>query len=98
MIIRIVKMSFRPDEVAGFLENFHKNKTLIRSFEGCSHLELLRDVEHENVFFTYSYWISTDHLDNYRKSDLFRTVWANTKKRFNAPPEAWSVNREVELP
>lgn len=98
MIIRIVQMTFQPEEIAGFLESFHANKTKIRNFEGCEHLELLRDIDRENVFFTYSYWQSSEHLDTYRRSDLFRGVWKQTSARFAAKPKAWSVDRMVELP
>ena len=98
MFIRIVKMSFEEKHIDTFLENFHQNKTDIRNFDGCRLLELYRDKEHSNVFFTYSYWEAQENLDNYRQSDLFKSVWAKTKILFNDKPQAWSVDKIVSLP
>ena len=98
MFIRIVKMSFEEKHIDTFLENFHQNKTDIRNFNGCRLLELYRDKEHSNVFFTYSYWEAQENLDNYRQSDLFKSVWAKTKILFNDKPQAWSVDKIVSLP
>lgn len=92
MIKRIVKMGFVPDQIDAFLENFENNKDKIRNFDGCSHLELWRDINHSNQFFTYSYWKSEEHLNNYRNSSLFKSVWKNTKNKFNQKPEAWSIS------
>ncbi len=93
MIIRIVKMGFIPDQIDAFLKNFEQNKSKIRNFEGCSHLQLLRDEHQSNQFFTYSYWESESHLNNYRNSALFKEVWANTKNKFSQIPEAWSTKQ-----
>lgn len=95
MIIRIVKMTFKEDRIETFLENFNANKEKIRAVEGCEHLELLQDVNKENIFFTYSYWQSVGDLDQYRKSNLFKTIWKNTKVHFSDKPQAWSIKRKV---
>lgn len=95
MIVRIVKMSFRDEAVPDFLENFHKHKAQIRAFPGCEKLLLLNDMQHSNVFFTYSWWESDADLEAYRQSDLFNGVWAFTKTLFDAKPEAWST-KEIE--
>lgn len=97
MFVRIVKMSFQEDLVGKFLDNFNENKAAIRSFEGCKLLELYRDKNCPNQFFTYSYWDHEEHLENYRNSDLFNKVWAETKVLFNAKPEAWSVDKFESL-
>jgi heme oxygenase (mycobilin-producing) len=94
MIKRIVKMSFHPEKVGQFTEIFETNWQKIRSFEGCSHVELLQDENNSGIFFTYSLWLSEEHVNRYRDSELFAQVWGATKKLFNAKPEAWSV-REV---
>jgi heme-degrading monooxygenase HmoA len=91
MIIRIVKMNFQPDKVHDFLEIFNSSKHLIRSFNGCLHLELLKDLKSPNLFFTYSYWESEADLNNYRNSELFENVWSKTKILFSEKAEAWSV-------
>lgn len=97
MFVRIVKMSFEPSNIENFLENFEANKTHIRAFEGCEFLELYRDKNHTNIFFTYSYWQTEDDLNKYRHSDLFKGIWSNTKPMFNAKPEAWSVDKVASL-
>lgn len=90
-------MTFVSEQVSTFLEVFHTKKELIRGFDGCSHLELLKDVAADNVYFTYSYWRSEEELTNYRHSELFKETWAATKVLFLAKPEAWSLSREVAL-
>ena len=86
-------MSFDPAKIDEFLANFEVNKKKIRAFEGCNFLELYRDQNNTNIFFTYSYWDSETDLNNYRHSKLFKSVWAKTKTLFNDKPEAWSVNK-----
>ena len=91
-------MSFEDSKIESFLENFNKNKEKIRNFDGCSFLELYQDKNNSTTFFTYSYWKSEAHLQAYRNSELFKSVWAKTKKMFNNKPEAWSVNKVESLP
>jgi hypothetical protein len=91
MIVRIVKMTFKPELTGEFLQNFEANKKKIRAFEGCERLLLLQDIVRSNIYFTYSWWQSPDH----RQSSLFKGVWRKTKQLFEAPAEAWSTN-EVE--
>ena len=98
MFVRIVKMSFNKNDIEAFLENFNKKKEQIRNFEGCRFLELYKDKREANVFFTYSYWNSEADLENYRHSELFKTVWSKTKPLFNDKPQAWSVDKVVSLP
>jgi heme-degrading monooxygenase HmoA len=93
MITRVVKMKFRAEGVQPFLNNFNEVKTQIRGFEGCEHLQLWRDVNDPNTFFTYSKWQSEDHLNNYRNSELFKVVWKFTKSLFDDKPAAWSVDQ-----
>lgn len=97
MFVRIVKMSFDPSNIVVFLENFNKNKHNIRNFEGCRLLELYNDKTNSNIFFTYSYWESEAHLENYKNSELFKNVWAKTKVLFNKKPEAWSLDKLESL-
>lgn len=93
MIIRIVKMTFRENEVASFKQLFEERKHLIQGFEGCTHLELWQDKTHPATFFTYSWWESEEHLNQYRNSHFFDDTWTLTKQKFAARPEAWSVER-----
>lgn len=97
MFVRIVKMGFKPENVETFLNDFEAVKSKVRGFEGCHFLELYRDKNNTNQFFTYSYWENEAALENYRNSELFKGVWANTKQYFNEKPEAWSVDKLVSL-
>lgn len=98
MFVRIVKMSFKPQKIEEFLANFNSKKEFIRKSPGCNLLELYRDKTNSDIFFTYSYWDSEQDLENYRNSDLFKGVWAQTKVLFNDKPLAWSVDKVVSLP
>lgn len=91
MINRIVKMTFREEELDSFLEVFEASKDKIRNFPGVKHLELLQDVKQKNVLFTYSLWESEDDLENYRHSELFKKTWAKTKPLFSEKAQAWST-------
>jgi len=91
MIKRIVKMSFHPEKVEDFKALFKANYQKIASFEGCSHVELLQDMNNPSIFFTYSIWKDENCVENYRQSELFAGVWSATKLLFNNKPEAWSV-------
>ena len=96
-MIRIVKMTFDPERVNEFLTNFEEVKQQIRTFEGVKHLELLNDKNKPNIYFTYSIWESEEHLNNYRHSDLFKSVWAVTKPMFIEKAEAWSIEKVISL-
>ena len=84
-------MTFRPETIPAFLADFEKIKNKIKGQEGCHHLELWRGVDRANVLFTYSYWENEAALNGYRHSDLFKSVWKNTKAKFEERAEAWSV-------
>jgi quinol monooxygenase YgiN len=98
MIIRIVKMSFRPEHSDRFVALFDGWKSRIRGFPGCLHLELLRDTAEPNTFFTYSHWERPEDLERYRASDVFSEVWPTVKPLFASPTEAWTVDRIEHLP
>lgn len=90
MIVRIVNMKFREDEVQSFQEFFQEISPKIRNFPGCHHLELWQDVDDSQRFFTYSHWENTDALENYRHSELFKSFWKVAKSKFAEKAQAWS--------
>jgi heme-degrading monooxygenase HmoA len=90
-IKRIVKMNFRDDAREEFIEIFNHTKSLIRDFPGCNHVELLMLSNSPSTMFTLSYWEDESYLEEYRKSDLFKTTWAKTKILFAEKAEAWSM-------
>ena len=96
-LIRVVRMTFRPEEVPAFLKNFEAHKILIRNFPGCLHLELWQDENQKNIFFTYSHWESEAALNQYRDSQLFKSVWSFTKTLFSEKPQAWSTKKLQEV-
>lgn len=93
MIVRVVRMKFRPEEVANFRALFSERKSTIAAFEGCRHLELWQDAGDEAIFCTYSHWESEAHLNRYRFSEFFKDTWARTRALFAEKAEAWSVQR-----
>lgn len=97
MFVRIVKLSFQPNEVDTFLDKFDNKKSFIRNSKGCRLLELYRDKQNPNVFFTYSYWDDEKDLENYKNSDLFKGIWSEIKVLFNDKPLAWSVDKVYSL-
>lgn len=90
MIVRLVRLTLRPEAVEPFLELYDAVAPRIRARPGCRRLELLADVRFPNIVSTLSWWDDETSLDAYRASDLFRTTWAATKVFFAAPAEAYS--------
>jgi heme-degrading monooxygenase HmoA len=97
MIVRIVQMTFRENEIDNFLSLFETRKHLIRHFSGCRHLELWQDANRPNIFFTYSIWETEESLNRYRFSDLFKDIWTKTKALFEEKANAWSVNPKMTV-
>ncbi|HEY9045821.1 MAG TPA: antibiotic biosynthesis monooxygenase family protein [Ohtaekwangia sp.] len=97
MIIRIVHMHFNEADAEEFLTIFEKNKHAIRNFEGCTHLELLRDANNPAGFTTLSHWNREQDLEQYRQSELFRAVWGKVKPLFSERTQAFSLEKFIEL-
>ncbi len=89
-------MKFRVEEINSFKQLFNEHKDLIRSFEGCEHLELWQDKNERSTFFTHSHWREDQFLQAYRESDLFAEVWKQTKALFDDRPMAWSTELIAE--
>ena len=90
MLIRIVRLTFAPETVAEFLDQFDRTAPEIRQFPGCRHLELWRDADAPHVCTTYSHWDDAEALDRYRSSSLFKATWAAVTPLFDDRPEAHS--------
>jgi len=93
MLIRIVKLQFKPENIPSFERVFEASKSSIMAFEGCSKVELYQDLLDPGTFFTYSHWTDQAALEAYRDSDFFREVWGRTKKLFSERAQAWSVKK-----
>ena len=90
-------MTFQEEKISDFLAIFNASKHKIRQFEGCQHLELLRDLTQPNILMTYSFWENEAALESYRQSALFQTTWAATKLLFADKPVAFSSERLEKL-
>lgn len=93
MLIRIVRMTFKPESVEDFLALFKESQDQIRNFEGCLHLELLRDFHQSNIYYTHSHWTDDVALEDYRNSGFFKKTWKKTKVLFKEEPLAFSMLR-----
>ncbi len=91
MLTRIVKMHFRSEEISNFKLLYEGVKLNIAGFEGCEGVKLVQELNNPGILFTISLWKSEEHLENYRKSELFRDTWAKTKLLFAAKPMAWTT-------
>lgn len=84
-------MHFKEEGAEQFLKIFDQHKVAIRQVEGCTHLELLKDLNQPFSYATLSYWRGAVDLENYRNSDLFKSVWSQVKVLFSSSPEAISL-------
>lgn len=94
MIKRIVKLEIDPNKRDEFIRLFEKINKQIVDFDGCISVDLLADIHANQIFFTYSTWLSKKHLDKYRNSIFFKENWNKVKPLFVNKPLAWSV-REI---
>lgn len=90
-------MEFVERRIPDFLKIFASSREAIRSFPGCTRLQLLQEKADSCVFFTYSHWEKEDDLNSYRDSDLFQEVWDETKKLFRDRPKAWSLTDQTHV-
>jgi len=90
-------MHFTEAGVEEFLQIFNAHKQQIRNFQGCSHLELLKDKDDVNTYTTLSYWDDPSDLERYRKSELFGSVWGRVKTLFSERSQAFSLEKFIEL-
>ncbi len=97
MTIRIVKMTFHPENVENFKNLFSIYKDQIRHFPGCHYLQVLQDKDNPNIIFSYSHWSQISDLNNYRHSELFKKVWPKTKEMFSEAAVAWSTELVHDL-
>jgi (4S)-4-hydroxy-5-phosphonooxypentane-2,3-dione isomerase len=94
MLVRIVKMQFKREFVPVFKQTFEKYRNEIRQSQGCVKLELLQDINHPEIFMTYSWWQDEKSLEAYRFSSTFKEVWPLTKVGFAEKPQAWSLKQK----
>jgi len=69
-IIRIVRMTFQPDQYSEFESLFDSVRQNILSMPGCSSLSLKRDASQSNVYYTLSHWGSEESLQAFVSANL----------------------------
>jgi quinol monooxygenase YgiN len=97
MLIRVVRMYFKEENIQDFLTLFNESKDRIRNYDGCLRLDLLQDYNQEHILTTYSYWRDKKALDNYRHSAFFMENWSQMKKYFANKPVAFSCIKLEEV-
>ncbi len=90
-------MHFTEAGVDEFLQIFNANKEKIRNFPGCTHLQLLTDPDDPLCYTTLSHWNRPEDLENYRKSELFGSVWGRVKTLFSERTQAFTLERYIEV-
>lgn len=95
MITRIVKVTLLPGKREDFIALFKNVFPSIKNAEGCLHVEILLDCNHDQIAFTYSQWRSEEDLNNYRNSSLFEGTWAKARLLFAQKAEAWSMQQVI---
>jgi heme-degrading monooxygenase HmoA len=90
-------MHFTEAGVDEFLQIFNANKEKIRNFPGCTHLQLLTDPDDPLCYTTLSHWSRPEDLENYRKSELFGSVWGRVKTLFSERTQAFTLERFIEV-
>ncbi len=97
MILRIVKMEFKKDSIDDFDALFQHYGSWIRATPGCLSLELHRDPGNPLIRYTHSTWDDPESLDAYRHGELFSVVWPETKALFGGRPQAFSLEKILEV-
>lgn len=93
MLIRLVRMQFRPQDVATFLALYEHVEPIIAAQPGCRSVQLVRQIDDPAAFATWSVWDDQIALDAYRRSDFFRGFWPEVRALFRAPAEAVSFEQ-----
>ena len=88
-------MEFKEENLSNFYTLFQKVRGQISAFPGCLTLKIYSDKSDKSVIFTYSEWVSEEHLNHYRSSTLFRNTWAETRTWFKAAAAAWSLEELI---
>ncbi|NQV73783.1 antibiotic biosynthesis monooxygenase [bacterium] len=98
MIVRLVHLTIRADQVDAFLKLFERSKHKIKASPGCLHLELIGETDQPHKLSTLSRWDSVSALDEYRNSDFFRETWALSKTMFadRALAQSYQVVSEID--
>jgi len=95
MIVRIVRMHFRPEVKEMILQRLIGQAPKVRAFPGCLYLVLHQDAENTAIFYSISHWESPDALEVYRQDALFQDFWAEIKTHFAQPAQAFTLREPL---
>ena len=87
-------MTFKQENISDFKLIFYESQKLIAAFDGCYHLELMKDISNTCIFFTISHWESEESLNHYRDSYLFKSTWSKVKPLFSERALVWSLSTD----
>ncbi len=90
-MIRIVRLELKAENAQLFEAFFAKTKSSIAQMPGCNGVELYKDADQPHVYYTHSYWDSTEDLEHYRQSEFFMKTWTYTKSLFQNKAQAFSL-------
>jgi quinol monooxygenase YgiN len=79
MVIRIVSLKCRPEDVDAFRLLLRESSPRVRQSPGCLSLQIVNDIADPTSFFTLSTWRDRDALEAYRASPLFVEIWPRVK-------------------
>ncbi len=96
MIVRLVCMKVKREKLDEFRAIYESVCDRIRSFPGCTFLQLLLDTDGEGNLYTISHWRSEKDLEAYRHSPFFQGVWDRLKPLFRDKPWAQSTTLLID--
>ncbi|MBE9467115.1 MAG: antibiotic biosynthesis monooxygenase [Bacteroidetes bacterium] len=91
MITRIIKFRIAPANTDVFKQFIALIKKDFSTIKGCKNREILNDKEDKDVYFMYTIWESEFKLNQYRKSELNKTLWTKLNQWSVKEPQAWTV-------
>ena len=79
MVIRIVSLKCKPEDIDAFRLFVRESSLRVRQSPGCLALQIVNDIADPTSFFTLSTWRDADALEAYRASPLFVKIWPRVK-------------------
>ena len=95
MIVRIVRMHFRPEAKDMIWQRLVAQAPKVRNFPGCLYLALHQDAENPTIFYSISHWDSPSMLEAYRQDALFQEFWAEIKAHFMQPAQTFTLQEPL---
>jgi len=91
MITRIIKFKIEPVNADDFKQFIASIKDDFSTIKGCKNMEILNDKEDKDVYFMYTIWDTEFKLNQYRKSEINKTLWSKLQEWSKKEPQAWTV-------